>query len=365
MNQTNKSQIEQRIQLSKIAVDMHLASYRVVRQLDHSAPQPAQKFSPEGFMRWLRKQCEIAQRVVVCYEAGCFGFGPARGMRELGAEVLVIAPQNWDEAGKKQVNDRVDASVMCARLSQYLDGHRKALSPVAIPTPEEEARRAQSRFRDQLRKEVRRLQARGRSLLLLQQIVVRGRWWRGKTWGLICAQAVGWVQDQLEIWKELIERSEAHAQRVEAALREAAAAKTLFHGQGALTAEMLERELLDPQRFRNPRQVGNYFGLCPSESTTSDNRRLGSITKRGNPRLRRLLIELSWRVVRYQPHYHGLRKFLPLLRDRRAGAGARKKAIVAVARRLAVDLWRVRTGRRTVAQLGLSESAASSAQQLN
>jgi transposase len=362
---TNKSQIEQKIALIKLAVDMHLASYRVVRQLDHSTPQPAQKFSPEGFLRWLGQQLLLASRVVVCYEAGCFGFGPARRMRAMGAEVLVIAPQNWDEAGKKQVNDRLDAMVMCARLSQYLDGHRKALCPVAIPTPEEEARRAEGRFRDQLRKEVRRLQARGRSLLLLQEIAVRGRWWRGATWKLISEQAPQWVQQQLEIWKELIERSEAHAERVEAALRQAASTKALFHGEGALSSEILERELLDPQRFRNPRQVGNYFGLCPSESTTSDKRQLGSITKRGNPRLRRLLIELSWRVVRYQPQYRGLRKFLPILGDRKAGASARKRAIVAVARRLAVDLWRVRTGRRTAAELGLSEGAPALAQKLN
>jgi transposase len=173
------------------------------------------------------------------------------------------------------------------------------------------------------------------------------------------------VQQHLEIWKELIERSEGHAERVEAGLRKAAGTKSLFYGEGALSSEMLERELLDPQRFRNPRQVGNYFGLCPSESTTSDKRQLGSITKRGNPRLRRLLIELSWRVVRYQPQYRGLGKFLPLLCEPKAGASARKKAIVAVARRLAVDLWRVRTGRRTAAELGLSACAPALAQKLN
>jgi transposase len=212
---------------------------------------------------------------------------------------------------------------------------------------------------------VRRLQARGRSLLLLQEIAVRGRWWRGATWKLICAQAPHWVQRHLEIWKELIERTEAHAEVVEAALRQAAKAKSLFHGEGGLSSEMLERELLDPQRFSNPRQVGNYFGLCPSESTTSDKRQLGSITKRGNPRLRRLLIELSWRVVRYQPQYRGLRKFLPILRERKAGASARKKAIVAVARRLAVDLWRVRTGRRTAAELGLEPVRSGAGATLN
>ena len=113
---------------------MHLRNYRVVRQIDHSQPQPAQKFKPEAFFRWLDKQRRLAERVVVCYEAGCFGYEPARRMQAMGVEVYVIAPQNWDEQGKRQVNDKHDAQVMCRRLSEYLAGHDKALSIVRIPS---------------------------------------------------------------------------------------------------------------------------------------------------------------------------------------------------------------------------------------
>ena len=60
---------------------MHLRNYRVVRQIDYSQPQPAQKFQPEAFCSWLAKQGELAERVVVCYEAGCFGYEPARRMQ--------------------------------------------------------------------------------------------------------------------------------------------------------------------------------------------------------------------------------------------------------------------------------------------
>jgi hypothetical protein len=52
----------------------------------------------------------------------------------------VIAPQDGDEQGKRQVNDKHDALVICRRLSEYLAGHHKALSIVRIPSPEEEAR---------------------------------------------------------------------------------------------------------------------------------------------------------------------------------------------------------------------------------
>src|SRR5687768_8046027 len=117
---TNEKTVRPVVDRIKIAIDMHLKSYRVVRQLDYTAPEPAQKFTPAAFLKWLAKQLTLAGEVVVCYEAGCFGYEPARRMQALGAKVLVIAPQNWDEQGKRQVNDKFDAAVMCRRLSDYL-----------------------------------------------------------------------------------------------------------------------------------------------------------------------------------------------------------------------------------------------------
>jgi transposase len=107
-----------------------------------------------------------------------------------------------------------------------------------------------------------------------------------------------WVVGQLESWKKLIELTEKEALENESQLK-AAAPRELIFGEGELTHELLSRELIDAQRFKNGRQVGNYFGLCPSESTTSESRRMGSITKHGNPRLRRLMVELAWRVTAF------------------------------------------------------------------
>jgi transposase len=273
-------------------------------------------------------------------------------MQAIGVEVYVIAPQNWDEQGKRQVNDKHDALVMCRRLSEYLAGHAKALSIGRIPSPEEEARRAQGRMREQLCRQIRRMQAMGRSLLLQRGMAVRGRWWRGRTWEYILAAMPSWVIAQLESWKELLELAEKQVRQIEVQLKKAAPGKLLF-GEGELTHELLARELIDPQRFRNARQVGNYFGLCPSESTSDQRRRMGSITKHGNPRLRRLMVELAWRVSRLQPYYQGVLRWGALLCDRKASAAARKKAIVALARRLGVDLWRMATGRVQAAELGL------------
>lgn len=264
----------------------------------------------------------------------------------------MIAPQDGDEQGKRQVNDKHDALVICRRLSEYLAGHHKALSIVRIPSPEEEARRAQGRLREQLCRQIRRMQAMGRSLLLQRAMAVRGRWWRGRTWEQILAAMPKWVIAQLEIWKGFLELAEKQVRRLEMQLKKAAP-RPLFFGEGELSHELLARELIDPQRFRNARQVGNSFGLCPSESTSDQRRRMGSITKHGNPRLRRLMVELAWRVSHFQPSYRGVLQWGALLHNRQASPAARKKAIVALARRLAVDLWRMATGRVQAAELGL------------
>jgi transposase len=358
---TNNPTVPPTIDLIKIAIDMHAESYRVVRQCDYSVPQPPQRFTPREFDAWLRKQLTQAGRVVVCYEAGCFGYEPARRMQKMGAEVLVIAPQNWDERGKRQAHDKLDAMVMCRRLSEYLSGHHKALGIVRIPTPEEEEDRAQVRFREQIRRQIRRMQAMGRSLLLQREIRVSGRWWRGSTWAELRSKVPAWVLAQLEIWKEQIEAAEKHAAKVERAIAAAAPAGELFKGEGRLSHEVLRRELLNPERFQNPRQVGNYFGLCPSESSSGASQLRGSITKTGNPRLRRVLIELAWRLLRFQPEYRGCQRWAGVFglktaaqsEPPKSSATARKKAIVALARQLAVDLWRISTKRVTAAQLGL------------
>jgi transposase len=349
---TTTTTVSKKAGLIKIGIDMHLRNYRVVRQIDHSNPEPAQKFTPVAFFLWLGKQLGLAEQVVVCYEAGCFGYQAARRMQKMGVKVYVIAPQNWDEQGKRQVNDKHDAQVMCRRLSEYLAGHQKALSIVRIPSPQEEERRARGRLREQLQRELRRIQAMGRSLLLQWEMPVQGRWWAEVNWPGMVKAVPKWVITQLESWKAIIEVIEEQLGKIEAELRAAAPRKLIF-GEGELTHELLARELIDPQRFRNSRQVGNYFGLCPSESTSDQRRRMGAITKHGNPRLRRLMVEMAWRVTRFQPGYRGVCRWRPLLENRKASVAARKKAIVALARQLAVDLWRIATGRVQAQELGL------------
>jgi transposase len=124
---------------------------------------------------------------------------------------------------------------------------------------------------------------------------------------------------------------------------------------GKLTTVVLTREICDWKRFNNRRAISSYTGLCPGERSSGSKRIPGSVTKRGNPRVRAALVECAWRMVRFQPQYPPVQKRLAVLaKGSRALGAVRKKAIVAVARRLAVDLWRIHTSRKTAAQLGLT-----------
>ena len=117
---------------------------------------------------------------------------------------------------------------------------------------------------------------------------------------------------------------------------------------------VIDREIGNWHRFRNRRQVGSYTGLCPGEHSSGNTRLQSCVTKHGNPRLRAALVELAWRLVRFQPNYRPIVKWNEVLRKGALATGAaRKKAIVAVARQLAVDLWRIRTGRVRAETLGL------------
>jgi len=138
---------------------------------------------------------------------------------------------------------------------------------------------------------------------------------------------------------------------------EASACSTLPRGVGKLTSVMLTREICDWHRFNNRRAISSYTGLCPGERSSGSKRVPGSVTKRGNPRIRAALVECAWRMVRFQPKYPPVKKRLAILaKGARATGAQRKKAIVAAARHLAVDLWRIHTGRCSAAQLGLNST---------
>ena len=131
----------------------------------------------------------------------------------------------------------------------------------------------------------------------------------------------------------------------------AAESKERIKGIGYLSSELLDREVGDWSRFANRRQVASYTGLCPGEESSGDSQMSLSIDKHGNPRLRAVLVELAWLLPRFQPDYRRLARWKWVFE--KGGKAMRKKAAVALARQLAVDLWRIKTGRAQPQELGL------------
>lgn len=338
-------------QLIKLGLDVHADSIVVVRIIENSAPQPAQKFTPADFLKWVRTQLAQARRVCSCYEAGPFGFVLHRRLTAMGVQNLIVQPVCLDERHKNVNHDKSDARELAQRLDRYVAGNSKALATVRVPTPEQEQKRIHTRQREQLKREVLRVSAQGRSLLLSQGYREKKGWWEAKRWAALQDQLPGWLLERLEVFRRLLQTLITELNAASDAIS-AAAPKVRPKGLGGLTYEIVEREVIDWNLFANRRQIGSYTGLCGGISSSGNTQRLLAVTKHGNVRLRTALVELAWRLIAWQPQSKLVRKWWPILGAVRATKAARKKAIVAIARQMAVDLWRWRTGRVTPDQLG-------------
>jgi len=334
-----------------LGIDWHAYEYRVVRMIDNAGPEPAQRFSPEAFLEWVKKQCQLAAEVYTCYEAGAGGYVLHRQLTALGVKNVVVAPRKLDRDRKGVVNDARDARELAQDLDRYVRGNPKALRPVRVPTPEQEQRRQRSRQRSQLVAHRLSLAAQGRLLLLGQGWRVSNQWWQPGRWEALQEQLPEWLTERLEVYRRLILAVNQELEAMTRAMEQAAPAKRP-KGLGALTMEQIEAEVVDWERFRNRKAPGSYAGLVGGVSASGGYHCDLSITKAGNKRLRRSLIEAAWRWVVYQPQSRLMQRWGKILRDPRAHKRLRKRAIVALARGLLVDLWRWRTGRATPEQLG-------------
>ena len=155
----------------------------------------------------------------------------------------------------------------------------------------------------------------------------------------------------MEVWRQLLQRVEEQLQGATAKVQ-ANAPQNRPKGLGALGFALLIAEVCSWERFKKGRQVGGYTGLCGGVSSSGPHHLDLSITKTGNARFRRLLIELAWRMVIYQPDYAPVKKWRAILLGPRTHARRKKQLIVALSRQLAVDLWRWQTGQVGSEQLG-------------
>jgi len=327
----------------KLGIDVHQDFYVVVMQEGGSNPKPPQRFAREAFLYWAAKLKGRTERVHAVYEACGFGFGLQRRLTALGIECHVVCPQKLDEHNKRVKTDGLDAKALCLRLDRFVQGNRGALARVRVPSEKEEQLRAIHRQREQLVKARKQLEAQGRSLMVNHGMEPVQQWWKGRAFAKL--EVPEWMEELLSNSQPILLGLQQKIAALTVQLQSAATPKQP-RGLGALTSVVIDREIGDWNRFSNRRRIGSYTGLCPGEYSSGHTRLQSCVTKHGNPRLRAALVETAWRLVRFQPNYKPIVKWNAVLRRGALATGAaRKKAIVAVARQLAVDLWRIRTGR--------------------
>jgi transposase len=256
-----------KLQTLKLGLDVHADTIVVVRILDHSAPQPAQKFTPAKFLAWIKTQLPLAEAVHSCYEAGPFGYVLHRELVALGVHNLVVQPVCLDEPHKGVNHDKSDAKQLAVRLDRYVAGNSHALATVRVPTPAQEQKRIESRQREQLERETKRVAAQGRSLLLSQGWREKGGWWEEKRWAQLRLKLPAWMLPRLECFRRVLATLNAELEAATTAL-EAAAPARRPKGLGGLSYEVVEREVGDWGRFSNRRHVGSYTGLCGGVSAS-------------------------------------------------------------------------------------------------
>ena len=345
------SKAQAQFQQIKLALDVHAASIVVARMVEGAKPQPPQSFKPADFLEWAKKQMGLAKEVISCYEAGPTGFWLHRQLTALGIRNYVVCPTCLDERHGGVNNDRTDALELATRLDRYLAGNDRALAVVRVPSEAEEQKRAHKRQRQQLREQRLSLAAQGRSLMLLQGRRESNHWWRKHRWETLEPTLPAWLVERLQVFRELIIKVDEAVRQLTREI-EIQAPKVLPKGMGRLTYQAVETEVAAWDRFKNRRQVGSYAGLCGGVSASGQSSAELSITKAGNRRLRTDLVELAWRTLLYQPNYYLVQKWKSVLLNPKAHARARKRAIIAFARQLLIDLWRWKTGKRTPEQLG-------------
>src|SRR5450755_944391 len=296
----------------KLGLDIHAKVYVVVAQHDHAMPRPPRRLAPAEFVPWVEGLLRAGHTVQVVYEACGFGFGLCRALEKAGAHCHVIAPRKLDEQRTGVKTDARDAATLCQRLSRYVDGNTRELAVIRVPTEEEEQLRHVHRQRESLVRARTKMQAQGRGILVSHGQPAPPHWWRAQTWNRLQKHLPGWLLARLDVFRPVLSALDKQIDALSLEL-EAAAPKDLPRGLGKLTSVALSREVCDWKRFKNRRQVASYTGLCPGEHSSGNKRVQGSVTKHGNPRLRAALVELAWRLVRFQPDYPPVKARLYLL----------------------------------------------------
>lgn len=298
-----------------------------------------------------------AVRVASCYEAGYDGFWLHRLLLAAGIMNFVFdaASIPVEQRGRRAKTDRIDGELLLRTLMAHLRGEPRVVRIVRVPSVEQEDARRASRERERLVKEQTAHSNRIKALLRLQGMAVgyprRRDWlrwlaqqrdWQGQPLSPHLLAEVTREHARLMLVREQLAALEQAAQacQVPQAMAERRDQLQRLKALGPSFATTLTHELFYKD-FDNRRQVAAYCGLPPSPWRSGGIDREQGISKAGNPRARVKAIELAWLWLRHQPESELSRWFNT--RTAEAGKRARRIAIVALARKLIVALWRYLT----------------------
>src|SRR5215471_2418672 len=349
-------------------VEMSASSWLVGGLVPGIARRPMKKLTPdpEALLQLLQRWREEAQRVgraigrmVLAYEIGRDGFWLARWLRERGVEAYAIHPASVavSQEHKRAKTDRLDVELLQRVFLGWLRGERGHCSMAPIPTLEEEDARRPGRERELLVGEQTRLINRMKSAGA--RFGIRGfkpqlRRAAERLAGLRTPEGVPLPphtldeirrdQERLALVRAQIKAIEqAREQRLQQAPAQDWNAMILFLarvvGLGIDTADTLVQEVFR-RAFRDQRAVASYVGITGSPRQSGSKRREKGLTRSGNARVRRALIQLTWRFLLFQKGC----ALVQWYQARVAAKGVRRSTmIVALARKLLVALWRMVT----------------------
>jgi transposase len=307
------------------------------------------------------KKLGSAPQVVSCYEAGYDGFWLHRLLAASGISNFVFdaASIAVEQRSRRAKTDRIDGELLLRSLMAHRRGEPRVVRIARVPSIEQEDARRASRERDRLIKEQTAHTNRIKGLLRLLGMAVgtpRRRDWLGwlerqRDWNgqplppHILAEVKREHGRLMLVRQQLTELEQSQAAEASAAAGPAPMAEQRDNLQRlkalgpAFTATMVNEVFY--KDFQNRREVASYTGLVPSPWKSGGIDREQGISKAGNRRARQKAIELAWLWLRHQPDSALSRWF----RTRTANAGKRAKriAIVALARKLIVALWRYLT----------------------
>lgn len=282
-----------------------------------------------------------ALRMVV-YEAGPTGYSLARAMQNANLPVSVVAPSKTPrQAAPDSKTDSLDAR----KLAEY--AAKGLLRHITIPTKHQEARRQLTRLREQLVAKQTRVKLQIKGFLLqhgIDQPQALSRWSRAAIEYLKNIHLSEPLRYCLDTLIEEVLSVAVHIKSAEQKIKEAFSEKPLsatckllatHPGVGPTIAAQFAAEIFNPKRFTDKTQLAKYVGLAPSVRQSGRTLRDGPILKTGRPQLRCMLIQGAWLWIRKD--HDAYKTFCRLVHN----TGHKNKAITAMARKLAIHLWKM------------------------